>query len=140
MTRTDGLIVDSTEWPDLPEPYRPLAGIFERTAVSDIAWARTSRWRRQLASLWPEIADVRTIRVRGTEAQGQLLAGWLSSRLGHAVELEHEHADRLIGVDLDGEPAPFPPGDPPRSSDVLSDELERFTRDPVYEAAAAAAV
>jgi glucose-6-phosphate dehydrogenase assembly protein OpcA len=134
------LIVDSTEWPDLPESYRALAAIFERTAVSDIAWARTSRWRWQLATLWPGIADVRKIRVRGTEAQAHLLAGWLRSRLGRPVELEHEHADRLIGVDIDGQPAPFPPGDPPQSSDVLSDELERFGRDPVYEAAVAATV
>jgi len=134
------LVVDSTEWPDLPGSYRPLTGVFDRTAVSDIAWARTSRWRRQLASLWPAIADVRTIRVRGTEAQAHLLAGWLRSRLERPVELEHEQSDRLIGVDIDGEPAPFPPGDPPQSSDVLSDELERFTRDPVYEAAVAATV
>ena len=136
----DRLIVDSTEWEGLPEPYRGLVDVFERVAASDIAWARTSRWRRQLASLWPGIADVRRIRVRGTAAQAQLLAGWLRSRLGRAVELEHEHSDRLIGVDIDGEPAPFPPGDPPQPSDVLSDELERFTRDPVYEAAVAATV
>jgi glucose-6-phosphate dehydrogenase assembly protein OpcA len=134
------LVVDSTEWPGLPENYERLAAIFDRTAVSDIAWARTSRWRRQLASLWPGIAEVRTIRVRGTEAQAHLLAGWLRSRLDHPVELEHEHSDRLIGVDIDGEPAPFPPGDPPQASDVLSDELERFTRDPIYEAAVAATV
>jgi hypothetical protein len=140
VDEVDRLIVDSTEWAGLPEPYRQLAGIFERTGVSDIAWARTSRWRRQLASLWPRIAEVRTIRVRGTEAQAHLLAGWLRSRLEHPVELEHEHSDRLIGVDIDGEPAPFPPGDPPQASDVLSDELERYTRDPVYEAAVEAAV
>ena len=36
--------------------------------------------------------------------------------------------------------APFPPGDPPIPSDVLSDELDRFSRDPVYEAAVLAAV
>jgi len=36
---------------------------------------------------------------------------------------------------LDGKPASFPPGDPPSPSDVLSDELDRFTRDRVYEAA-----
>jgi len=134
------LIFDSTEWPDLPESYRPLAGVFDRTAVSDIAWARTSRWRHQLASLWPAIAEVSTIRVRGTEAQAHLLAGWLRSRLERSVELEHEPADRLLGVDIDGQPAPFPPGDPPRSSDVLSDELERFGRDAVYEASVAAAL
>src|SRR5207248_8745416 len=40
----DRLIVDSTEWEDLPYPYRHLLGVFDRTAVSDIAWARTSRW------------------------------------------------------------------------------------------------
>jgi len=49
----DRLIVDSTEWPELPENYAQLAGVFDRVVVSDIAWARTSRWRRQLASLWP---------------------------------------------------------------------------------------
>jgi hypothetical protein len=136
----DRLIVDSTEWPDLPDAYEPLTRFFERAAVSDIAWARTSRWRRQLASLWPGIAEVRRIRVRGTPAQGYLLAGWLRSRLRRPVELELEPADRLLGVDVDGEPAPFPPGDPPDPSDVLSDELERFSRDPIYEAAVAAAV
>jgi hypothetical protein len=136
----DRLIVDSTEWSGLPAPYGQLAAIFPRTAVSDIAWARTSRWRRQLASLWPGIREVQKIRVRGTEAQANLLAGWLRSRLEKPVGLEHEPADRLLGVDIDGEPAPFPPGDPPQPSDVLSDELDRFTRDPVYEAAVAATV
>jgi hypothetical protein len=34
---------------------------------------------------------------------------------------------------------PFPPGDPPLPSSVLSDELDRFTRDRVYEAAVLAA-
>lgn len=135
----DRLVVDSTEWPDLPDAYQQLTRVFERAAVSDIAWARTSRWRRQLASLWPGIAGVRAIRVHGTPAQGYLLAGWLRSRLRRAVELEIDPADRLLGVDVDGEPAPFPPGDPPHQSDVLSDELERFARDPVYEAAVAAA-
>jgi len=132
----DRLIVDSTEWDDLPFPYRHLAELFPRTAVSDIAWARTSRWRPLLASLWPGIADVRAIRVRGTAAQAWLICGWLRSRLGRDdIELEHVDAERLEGIDLDGEPAPFPPGDPPLPSDVLSDELDRFTRDLVYEAA-----
>jgi glucose-6-phosphate dehydrogenase assembly protein OpcA len=136
----DRLVVDSTEWPDLPESYRGLTEIFDRVAVSDIAWARTSRWRPQLASLWPEIANVKRIRVTGTAAQAHLLAGWLRSRLQHDVELEHERADRLEGVELDGEPAPFPPGDPPAPADLLSDELERFTRDRVYEDAVRAAI
>ena len=133
---TDRLIVDSTEWDDVPDPYRRLAELFPRCAASDIAWARTSRWRAHLATLWPAIADVRTVRVRGTAAQAWLLCGWLRSRLEQpGIELEHEDAEALEGVWLDGEAVPLPPGDPPAPSDVLSDELERFTRDPVYEAA-----
>jgi hypothetical protein len=136
---TDRLIVDSTEWDDLPGSYSRLAELFPRCAASDIAWARTSRWRSHLATLWPEIAEVRTMRVRGTAAQAWLLCGWLRSRLEHKIALEHESAEKLEGVALDGEAVPLPPGDPPTPSDVLSDELERFTPDPVYEAAVLAA-
>jgi len=137
---TDRLIVDSTEWADVPDSYRRLAELFPRCAASDIAWARTSRWREHLATLWPAIADVRSVRVRGTTAQACLLCGWLRSRLGRdEIELEHDPAERLEGVALDGDAVPLPPGDPPAPSDVLSDELERFTPDPVYEAAVLAA-
>ena len=135
----DRLIVDSTEWEGLPGPYARLADVFERAAVSDIAWARTSRWRAQLASLWPAIGDVSRIRVEGTAAQAHLLAGWLRSRLDRRVELEHEPSDSLVGVELGGEPAPFPPGDPPRPADLLSDELDRLSRDRIYEQAVRAA-
>jgi hypothetical protein len=132
----DRLIVDSTEWPGLPAPYARLAENFERTAVSDIAWARTERWRGQLATLWPGIGDVHRIRVAGTAAQAHLLAGWLRSRLGRRdIAVEHEQEERLTGVEVDGEPAPFPPGDPPPASELLSDELDRFGRDRIYEEA-----
>jgi hypothetical protein len=79
------------------------------------------------------------VRVHGTRAQAHLLRGWLVSRLGHEVELELDERERLEGIDLDGNPAPFPPGKPPNPSDVLSAQLDRFTRDRVYEAAARAA-
>jgi glucose-6-phosphate dehydrogenase assembly protein OpcA len=136
----DRLIVDSTEWPDLPDAYAPLAELFDRVVVSDIAWERTERWRSLLASLWPDIGRVRAIRVRGTAAQAYLLRGWLRSRLGHAVELELDEAELLEGIDLDGRPAPFPPGSAPNSSDVLSAQLDRFGRDRIYEDAVRAAV
>jgi len=136
---TDRLIVDSTEWPNLPAQYERLAEVFDRVVVSDIAWARTSRWRAQLATLWPDIAGVRQIRVVGTASQAHLLAGWLRSRLERHVKLDHEPADKLLEVDIDGEPTPFPPGDAPRPSDLLSDELDRFSRDPIYEASVRAA-
>jgi len=77
--------------------------------------------------------------VTGTAAQAWLLCGWLRSRLGRPeIDLEHEDAETLTGVALDGHAVPLPPGDPPAPSDVLSDELERFTRDPIYEAAVVA--
>jgi glucose-6-phosphate dehydrogenase assembly protein OpcA len=136
----DRLIVDSTEWPDLPAPYAGLASVFDRVVVSDIAWARTSRWRRQLASLWPGIAEVKRIRVTGTAAQAQLLGGWLRSRLDRPVEVEHEPADHLEGVEIDGKAAPFPPGDAPPPSDLLSEELDKFERDRIYEEAVRSAV
>jgi hypothetical protein len=137
---TDRLIVDSTEWDDVPRSYPQLAELFSRCAASDIAWARTSRWRSHLATLWPQIGDVQAIRVRGTAPQAWLLSGWLRSRLGrNEIALEHEPAEKLEAVALDGEAVGLPPGDPPAPSDVLSDELERFTPDPVYEAAVLAA-
>jgi glucose-6-phosphate dehydrogenase assembly protein OpcA len=131
----DRLIVDSTEWDELSASYAQLSGVFDRVVVSDIAWARTSRWRRQLASLWPGIGNVQRIRVTGTAAQAELLAGWLRSRLARPVELEHEPADHLEAVEIDGQPAPFPSGDPPPPSDLLSEQLDRFERDLIYEEA-----
>jgi hypothetical protein len=56
------------------------------------------------------------------------------------ISVEHDPAEKLESVELDGEAVPLPPGDPPAPSDVLSDELEHFTPDPVYEAAVLAAV
>jgi hypothetical protein len=135
----DRLVVDSTEWDDLPGAYGQLAELFDQIAVSDIAWERTERWRSLLASLWPGIEGVKTIRVRGTPAQGYLLDGWLRSRLGRDVAVEVDEHERLEGIDVDGEPAPFPPGRPPNPSDVLSSQLDRFGRDRVYEAATRAA-
>ena len=131
----DRLIVDSTEWPDLPRAYARLTELFDKVVVSDIAWERTERWRSLLASLWPGVAAVGTIRVHGTPAQAYLLAGWLRSRLGHDVALEIDERERIEGIDLDGDPASFPPGDPPNASDVLSAQLDRFTRDKIYEEA-----
>ena len=51
----DRVVVDSSEWGQLR--YSELSGAFERTAVSDIAWARTGMWRTALAGRWPEIAS-----------------------------------------------------------------------------------
>ena len=136
---TDRLIIDTTEWTDLPAAYGELAGIFDRTAVSDIAWSRGGRWRIALAGLWPGIAGVQRLRVVGPYAVGVLLAAWLTARLGHPVELDHAEAELTQRIEVDGEVVDPPRGDRPSGSDLLSDELEQFGRDRIYEEAVRAA-
>lgn len=133
----DRLIYDSKEWPDTPEAYAELP--FERTACSDIAWRRTEQWRDVLAGLWPGIRELRSLSVRGPVAEASLLAGWLRSRLDRDVELQHDDAEELTAVAIDGEPC-TPPHERVTGSDLLSAELDEFGRDPVYEAAARRAV
>jgi glucose-6-phosphate dehydrogenase assembly protein OpcA len=135
----DRLIIDTTEWPDLPAAYAELATIFDRTAVSDIAWNRGNRWRVQLAGLWPGISEAKRIRVVGPHAVAVLLAGWLTARLGHRVELEHEDAPLTEQIEVDGKRLDPPRGDRPTGSDLLSEELEQFGRDRIYEEAVRAA-
>ena len=136
----DRLIIDTTEWPDLPAPYAELAGIFDRTAVSDIAWSRGNRWRVGLAGLWPGIAEAKRLHVVGPHAVALLLAAWLTARLGHRVELDHEAAELTELIEVDGQPVEPPRGDRPSGSDLLSDELEQYGRDRIYEEAVQAAV
>jgi glucose-6-phosphate dehydrogenase assembly protein OpcA len=113
----DRLIVDSGEWPDLPGAYAELEEFFEAAAFSDIAWRRTLPWREALAQGWPE----RPRRIAGPPAEMALVAGWLQSRAG--AEVAREQAEGLpYEEDLD-------------ASEFLSEELNVFTRDPVYEAA-----
>jgi hypothetical protein len=113
----DRLVVDSSEWPDVPEAYEQLVPLFDRVALSDIAWRRTLPWRRALAQAWPNLPD----RLTGPPAETALVAGWLRSRAG--IEVEIERADEL------------PVGDDREPSDLLSDELDFFVRNPIYEAA-----
>jgi glucose-6-phosphate dehydrogenase assembly protein OpcA len=129
----DRLIVDSSEWPGLDEELGLLVGLFERVAASDIAWARTEPWRRAAAALWPDVAEASVLRVAGPEADALLLAGWLRSRLGRQVRLEHEPAGEIELVEVDGREAVPSRAEPKTASDLLSDQLELFSRDRVYE-------
>ena len=131
----DRLIVDSREWPDVPAAYGELERYFEAVAVSDIAWARGEPWRLALARLWPEIAGVERLLVRGPRADGLLLWGWLSSRLDRSLQLSIDEADELEAVVVDEEEVRLPPGPRPSSSDLLSAELDKFSREAVYEGA-----
>jgi len=129
------LVVDSGEWSDLPAAYGALTAFFDRVAVSDIAWSRGLGWRRSLAALWPAIKAVEELRVAGPLADALLLACWLRSRLGRQIELVHEDCEELELVAVDGEPARVPNEEPRKASDLLSEELDNFGRDPVYEEA-----
>ena len=135
----DRLVVDSSEWRGLPTAYRKLERLFDRIAVSDIAWGRSLPWRGRLASLWPDIKGVKTLSVTGPKADALLLAGWLRSRLGKRVRLTHRSASQLERVALDGEAVPPPRGLVRTASELLSAELDVFGRDRVYEAAVTAA-
>jgi glucose-6-phosphate dehydrogenase assembly protein OpcA len=135
----DRLVVDSSEWRGLPGSYGELGGLFDRIAVSDIAWGRTREWRGRIAELWPEVGEVERLAVTGPKADALLLAGWLRSRLQREVELRHRSARELGPVTLDGTAVEPPLGEPPSASDLLSEELDVFTRDPLYEAAVSAA-
>jgi glucose-6-phosphate dehydrogenase assembly protein OpcA len=135
----DRLVVDSSEWRGLPHVYEEVAKLFDRIAVSDIAWGRAVGWRGRLAAQWPEIRKIKKLSVTGPKADALLLAGWLRSRLRKPVQLSHRAAAQLERVAVDGEPVAPPRGGPPSPSDLLSAELDQFGRDRIYEAAVTAA-
>jgi len=132
----DRLVVDSEEWEDLPFAYKKLAGSLDRAAISDIAWQRLMPWRMALARLWPGIAEASTVRVAGPKADALLLAAWLRTRLRRDdLLLEHDAAAALELVAVDRQPVVPIELDPLTPSDLLSNELDRFGRDAIYEQA-----
>jgi Glucose-6-phosphate dehydrogenase subunit len=135
----DRLIVDSAEWAGLPRAYDRLEEEFDRVAVSDLAWARTLGWRAGLADLWPGINRARSVHVTGPRAEALLLAGWLRSRLRKPIVLRRSDARTIRRVEVDDRPVTPAQVPGASSSDLLSDQLELFGRDRVYEAAVRAA-
>lgn len=135
----DRLVVDSSEWPGIPGAYAEVAHLFERVAVSDIAWRRTLAWRVALAACWPGIKRAERLLVEGPRADALLLGGWLRSRLRRDVALTRRNAPSVTSVRIDGAPVVPPPHAVPSGSDLLSAELDSLARDPVFEAAVRAA-
>ncbi|NUR75769.1 MAG: glucose-6-phosphate dehydrogenase assembly protein OpcA [Thermoleophilia bacterium] len=128
----DRLVVDSEEWDELR--YSELAQVFDRVAVSDIAWRRAEAWRFELAKRWPAIREQR-ISVRGPRAESTLLRAWLAARLGRDAESITVEPGPELGVRLDDEDFPQPRPLYATPSDLLSAELDQFTRDRIYEEA-----
>ena len=135
IAAVDRLVIDSSECPDLEFEFSMLEAILDDVIVSDIAWARARPWREAVAALWPEIAEASNVQVAGPEADALLLAGWLSARLSRPVELQHEPAGEIELVEVDGRKAELDRVDTRTASDLLSDELDVFTRDRIYEEA-----
>jgi glucose-6-phosphate dehydrogenase assembly protein OpcA len=131
----DRLVVDSREWSAARAGFERLPELFDRIAVSDIAWARTEPWRAAVAGLWPAVADACALRVAGPEVEALLLGAWLGARLRREIRLEHEPAGEIELVEVDGREAVPERLDPKSPSDLLSDQLELFGRDRIYEEA-----
>lgn len=130
----DRLVVDSSEWGERLAPaYRELARWFDRIAVSDLAWIRTLAFRARIAELWP--IKPKTLDVTGPRADTTLLHAWLETRLKRKVALRRRDAKRLTAVALDGRDIRARRRHQRSDGDLLSDALEVFTRDRIYEVA-----
>ena len=101
----------------------------------DISWARTEPWRAAVADLWPGVADASALRVAGPEPEALLLQAWLGARLERQVRLELEPAGEIELVEVDGHRARPGRLEGLTPSDLLSDQLEIFGRDRIFEEA-----
>jgi hypothetical protein len=131
----DRRVVDSREWPEARSDLARLPELFDRIAVSDISWARTRPWRAAVADLWPDVAEAPALRVAGPEPEALLLHGWLAERLDRDVRLDLEPAGEVELVEVDGRPVSPLRLEPLTPSDLLSDQLEVFGRDRIFEEA-----
>ncbi len=135
VAEVDRLVVDSAEWSSPDRTLARLPRLFDRVAVSDIAWTRMQQWREAIAGLWPDCADASTIRVAGPRADALLLSLWLGARLRREIELEHEPAGEVEAVEIDGDAVTPDRVERLSSSDLLSEQLDIFGRDSIYEEA-----
>ena len=135
VAEVDRLVVDSAEWGNPERTLARLPRLFDAVAVSDIAWTRTEPWREALAHLWPDVADVSSLRVAGPRADALLLALWLGSRLGREIDLEHEPAGEIEAVEANGLTARPARRERKSPSDPLSEQFDIFGRDSIYEGA-----
>jgi glucose-6-phosphate dehydrogenase assembly protein OpcA len=131
----DRLVLDSDEWSDCDSTFGRLPELFDHIAVSDIAWAKLQRWREGCAALWPDIADAGSLRIAGPRGEALLLWGWLQARLDRQLDFDHELAGTVELVEIDGDEVEASRTARESASDLLSDQLEIFSRDRIYEEA-----
>ena len=136
----DRMIVDSAEWEDIAgrvrragQVLRPGGDLGYRVPPFPSLAGHCS------PTSGPRLPNVKKVEVTGPRADALLIAGWLRSRLDRKIELEVVEADELSALSIDGDSVGSPRGDAPDPSQLLSDELEQFGRDRIYEAAVRAA-
>ncbi len=94
----DRLVLDA---PDPTEAWAQVPALADKTAVSDLRWARLTRWRALMAHFFdlPDIlaaaSRLRTLRIEGADPHAaRLFAGWIASSLrwpaGHSYEFREQ--------------------------------------------------
>ena len=91
---------------DVVRSSDPIAALHQRAADyapgdTDLSWTRITPWRAVLASAFDTVTgSARTTVVRGDlhDPSAQLLAGWLSARLGIEVPVEASHGGGISAV------------------------------------------
>jgi glucose-6-phosphate dehydrogenase assembly protein OpcA len=72
--------------------------------VIDLAWLRLEPWREAIASMFDppsaaaSLGSAKAVSVQGPVNEARLLAGWLRSRVGRPIELDHSergHVERV---------------------------------------------
>jgi glucose-6-phosphate dehydrogenase assembly protein OpcA len=146
---------------DAAAASRPLTVLAHRAATycpgdTDLAWSRVTRWRTLIAAALDQPYDpiiggeVSAVR---SSPSAELLAAWLSWRLGVDIERKASRGPGITGLRLDTEGGPISitrpdgrvatlsrPGMPDRpvalrqreTPDILSEELRRLDPDEVY--------
>ncbi len=102
----DRMVLDATD----PEPvWQQAPRLFERTALTDLRWARLTRWRSAVAHLFdlPQVREAtggfRALSIEASDRHAaRLYAGWLRSALGWTPAVSI-----AISSASDGEPSPL---------------------------------
>jgi glucose-6-phosphate dehydrogenase assembly protein OpcA len=114
-TLADRVVLDAEDTVPL---WGRAAALFERTAITDVRWARLTRWRAVMAHFFdlPQVRDaapaLRRLTVAGDDsAQCRLFVGWLDASLGWNGDVLPELTPAATGapmesVRLEGDGAP----------------------------------
>jgi glucose-6-phosphate dehydrogenase assembly protein OpcA len=108
----DRVVLDAGDpWP----LWRLAPSLFDNTAITDLRWARLTRWRAAMAHFFdlPQVREAarsfKRLTIRGSDrAQCALLAGWLDASLGWngSVAMDIVADDRgvpMAALSLEGE-------------------------------------